>query len=68
MTQPGRSRSVHRNEVNIKAKAYLHIPSAHFPCRLQEENPADPQTTPADEKDSSAKPPPSYVALPKRLP
>ena len=35
-TQPGCSRSVHRNKANIKAETYLHIPSTHLPCRFQE--------------------------------
>ena len=55
MIPPNRLRSTNRSKANIRAETYLHIPSAHFLCRLQEEARfADPQTILVDNKDWAA--------------
>ena len=47
-----RFRSIHRSKADIRAKTFLHIPSSHFLCRLQEKVISiDTQTIFVDDKD-----------------
>ena len=50
-----RFRSIHRNKASIRAKTFLHVPSSHFLCRLQEEVKfVDTQTILVGDKDWTA--------------
>ena len=52
MNSLNRFRSIHRERANIRAETYLHMPSIHFLCRLQEEVKFDDsQTILVDSKD-----------------
>ena len=54
-TTRNRFRSIHRSKASIRAETFLHIPSSHFLCRLQEEvKSVDAQTILVGDKDWTA--------------